>query len=577
MVEILESSTNMATPTLQVRLTPRYSDGNDKVDGSEPKGLDVTMTISCRPGRFTTTTPFLTLPLNRGPTETARYDFDALSVSTASGKALSLHHEDERQGGDVIRNWYLAKVPAKGDFIVRFFAPPRKTDKSTPTGPRIDLRRNTSGGGLCGSGEGFIPVVPDNSENGSSAGPEIWDITIDWCLDDAPDGTRCAWSLGDGVHCTWRDSLYSSITRGVFAVGMIRRYPSWDGHAALATRNAHERQFAMYWFGDPFFDMAKLPRTAGDIFNSIASFFSSPNGFRVFMREVDAAHGGTGFTDSFLLEYSQPAKEELDDDTLGHLLSHETVHEYALLDPTEPPAEGYQESEGAWYVEGIAEYYGSVAPYGGSSISRTQLIDFLNDSTQAYYTSPVVDMEYGDYLRRAWDDLHITRICYYRGFIYIAAENGRIRKATGGAKSFDDVALELYRRRLSNEPNDVGDYRALVADIVGEAEEAENYMAMYRGDLIVPSSDALAGLGLTLVRRDAEKFELGFHSRSMSSDHIIRDLVKGSRAEEAGVREGDEVVESWMTWGAADSLDAMMQIRVRRGDEVKTIKWWPRS
>lgn len=528
-------------PSLQLRLSPQYhSHGDD----SNPTSIHVFMTITTRPGRFTSTAPFLTLPLNRGPTETARYDGNAISASTSSGKALPLRYEDEKDGADKIRKWYLDSTVLETDIIVEFVAFPRKTDKYTPTGPRIDLRTDVNGG-LIGMGEGFIPVVPEESANKTDNTSKEWNVGIEWDLQCSPPGTRCAWSFGDGPRQKHRGSLDETITHAIFAVGQLKRYPEWTSELHPQTK---QREFAMYWFGQPFLDMTTLPPSTEVIFNAIASFFSSTKPFRVFLRQVHTIYGGTGATDSYLLEYSLPAKDEITDDSMAELLAHETIHEYTVLEPAKSLPDGQEEPEETWYTEGIANYYAIIATFRGGAMSRRQLLKSLNGYAQAYYTSPTLHMDYGDALRRSWENVHITRLSYVRGFMYLVAEKARIEAATKGSKSLDDVALQLYRRQLSNKSHSISDYRVVVADIYGKEEEAKNYSAMYRGDLIVPPSDCFADLGLKLIRSDAEKFELGFDSRPMAQDHVIRNLVKGTRAHQAGVLEGDEVMESWMAW-----------------------------
>lgn len=560
-------------PSLQVTLTPRYCRTGQGQDESSPSSLHVSMIIKTKPGRFGPTMPLLTLPLNRGPTETVRYDGEAISATNVSGTALSLRYEDEPEGTDKIRKWYLDETLMEKQVIVQFLAPPRKTDKYTPTGPRIDLRTDLNGG-LIGMGEGFIPIIPDYCQTKIGETSEEWDVEILWDLRDSPPGTRGACSLGDALYNKSRGTLDSTITHAIFAVGQLKRYPDWD---VPREKSTGQREFGMYWFGEPYLDMATLPASTQVIFNAIASFFSSPNPFRVFLREVHTIYGGTGATDSYLLEYSQGAASEITDESMAELLAHETIHEYALLRPTASIPDGQQEYEDAWYVEGIANYYGAIATHQGGATTHAQLIKTLNGYGQAYYTSPTINMNYGEALKRTWENIHITRISYQRGFIYLAAENARIQAATNGKKSIDDVALALYRRRLAKQTHDIAQYRSMVAGIIGKEEEEKNYSAMYRGDIIVPASDCLASLGLKLVRCDAEKFELGFDSRALGREHVIKALVKGSRAAQAGVREGDEVLESWMAWGAADKLDGMMRVKVRRGDQVQQIEWWPRS
>ncbi|KAK5991859.1 hypothetical protein PT974_05245 [Cladobotryum mycophilum] len=565
---------HIETPSFDLTLTPAYSTQNHNHDLQIPIGIDVTMRLKVAYDRFTRGSPFLVHSLNRGPTETARYDSDAITASHSSGRKLSLRYDDNKKGGDVVRTWYLIEAPTEQNIVVRFFAPARKTDKTTQSGPRIDLRKDV-GGGLVGQGDGFIPIVPDLEREGSSVKPEEWDVSVQWHLGGAPEGTKGAWSLGDEVISRTKRSLESAISQGIFAVGHLERYPSWS--SSISPVADGDPAFAMYWLGNPPFDMNTIPPTTAALFRSIASFFSSQNPFRVFIRQVETGSGGTGATDSFLYEYSSLTWQQETMDSLVDLLAHEIVHEYSLLDSKPSPADDQQELESAWYNEGIASYYGAIASFRGGAISRGQLIQFLNGYAQAYYTSPVRGMNYGDVLRQYWDNVHFLRVSYWRGFLYLAAENGRIAAATNGGKSLDNVVLDLYRRRLQHEPHDLKDYRSLVAGILGKEAETKNYDAMYGGDLVIPSEDCFASLGLKLIRRDAEMYELGCDINGFSRQRIVKDLVKDSRAEKAGLREGDKLVDAWMVWTSADSLNGMMQATVSRDDQDTVIRWWPRS
>ena len=553
-------------PSLHVALTPAssFENGSPSIHG-----LHVAMTAKTRPGRFNAMEPFLWFELNQGPTETARYDGDAITACTSSGTALPLRYEDSEDGQNGIRKWYFKEAaPSLTTVIVSFFAPARKTDSSTPMGPRIDLRKDVTGLGLEGMGAGFLPLILDRS---GKSDVEKWNVTVEWRLQDAQDGTRAACSLGDDTKCMAQGTMTRLLSRCVFCVGQIRRYPEWGFDEPLPERN-----YAMYWFGEPHMDMGDLSVTTGKVFRAIATFFSAPNDFRVFVRKVHQGEGGTGATDSFVLEYSDESRGQSTPDDVIDLLAHETVHEYALLQIE--LKEGQQEPEAAWYVESIANYYGAIATYKGGAISRRQLLYFLNGYASAYYTSPVINMDYNYALSHIWESIHVHRLSYYRGFMYMAAENARIKATTNGAKSNDDVNLELYRRRVAGETHNLDTYHALMADIIGEDAEKTNYQAMLRGDLIVPAADCFANLGIRLIRKDAEQFELGFDLVPAGTVREVKNLIKGSRADKAGIREGDKVVRGWMPWIAADHVESMMRVLVDRGDgNLLPIDWWPRS
>ena len=54
-------------------------------------------------------------------------------------------------------------------------------------------------------------------------------------------------------------------------------------------------------------------------------------------------------------------------------------------------------------------------------------------------------------------------------------------------------------------------------------------------------------------------------------------LIPGSRAEEAGLKEGDKIVSSYGLWGLMDTLESKMRIVVLRDGQELTFEYWPRS
>ena len=565
-----------ALPTFQLNLCPQYQSVT-LVDETAPVpvSIEVLLRIKTNPGRFRANSPLLTLWLERGRTPTARYDGEAISATAGlESDPLQLRVEDKNNR----RTWYLAQTPSSEEIVVHFQAPARKTDKNTMTSSRIDLRKD-AGGGLVGKGLGFLPIVPEPEirEAGSAKGPEQWEVRVTWDFSASPKGTKGAWSLGDENRSTAKGDLTKLISSAIFAVGQMERYPSWDPPSTTSPSTvAHDTPpFSMYWFGTTVFDMEVLPSTASQIFRSVASFFSSSKPFRVFLRKVERGHGGSGSTDSFLLEYSDGAAGQMSTQATIELLAHETIHEFAM-----PEAgglrPGQQAPEAAWYAEGIANYYGALLSYRGNAYSRIQLLECLNGFAQSYFTSPTVRMNYDDVLQSYWDNVHISRVSYYRGFMYQAAENGRLIDATGGNKSFDDIALGLYCQRTSGKPHSLGEYHSMVAQMLGKDNEASNYAAMIRGDLIIPHKDCFAEFGLRMIRRDTEKFELGFDPVSLRED-VVQGLWPQSNAASAGLCEGDKIIESWMAWEAANKLTNMMQVTVLRDGVEKVVEWWPRS
>ncbi|KAH8198661.1 hypothetical protein TruAng_007159 [Truncatella angustata] len=433
---------------------------------------------------------------------------------------IPLSYRDTTEA-DSTRTWQPEREPVS-PIVIQFKAAPCVTDANTPTGPRLDLREDQ--GGAFGIGDS---------------------------------------SLGDGLYTSHIGAPRDLVANSFFAVGPLTRYPP-EG------TKSGPQEFAMYWIGSPPYDMEHIAPLTDKIFRAIARFFGdSSEPFRVFIRRVWNGHGGTGGHRSFLLEYSSNTFEEQNEDALIDLLAHKTVHsEYPLLWP--------ENINNMWYDEGVANYYATIESYEQGAVGRNDLIKALNNQAQAHYTANVIIHEWKYILNHYWDGYDMTKGGYGRGFIYLCQVQGLIRQATKGKKGVDDIVLALYQRQLQPEEFDGGDFRELLSDIIGEEDTNAIREVMEGGKVIVPVADCFAKYGLKLVRHDVEKFKPGFDPNSLRKKKIT-DLVKGSRAEKAGLHEGDEVVHSWMLWVADDALENMMQVTVLRDGQEQLIKYWPRS
>jgi len=69
-----------------------------------------------------------------------------------------------------------------------------------------------------------------------------------------------------------------------------------------------------------------------------------------------------------MLEYTPDSTvaEELSPDALENLISHESVHGYALMNP--------DRQEDVWYQEGAAVYYAVVTPFLAGAVDREYLL-----------------------------------------------------------------------------------------------------------------------------------------------------------------------------------------------------------
>ncbi|ETS79125.1 hypothetical protein PFICI_08978 [Pestalotiopsis fici W106-1] len=526
-------------PVYSATLAPQFNLDNDNAVSA------INITIKVYTSAAKAGQPLVMLPLNVGTTPTLRYDGEALSASDAAGP-LALTIRDTAEANSE-RYWCPARNP-QGEIVLRCTAVPRETDAKTPSGPRIDLRMDQ--GGVIGLGSGFLPYP---------AGTDKWEFRIDWQVPvSAPAGTQVVCSLGDGLCSRDTGSPDNVLATAVFAVGPLQRYPAWE---TTQGNQASSQRFGMYWMGTLPYNVNRLGPLVDSIFRSIAGFFGdNSEPFRVFIRKVWTGHGGTGGYRSFLLEYYDGVTDEQTEDSLIDLLAHETVHEYPLMIP--------ERNEDVWYNEGVANYYGVIAPYVGGAVDRKYLVKALNDQAQAYYTSTTVNLSYQYVLDHYWDDFSVTKTPYNRGFIFLAQQQGRINRATGGRKSIDDIVRVLYQYRFRGQEHSVDDFYQILTDFIGESIVQKDREAMENGHLIVPLEDCFAKYGLRLVRKDAEQFEPGFDLKS------LRNLkITGRQSTWYGMRAVQQVLHrSAKAISPSEFYDAVREACKPRFSEARVVR-----
>ncbi len=79
-----------------------------------------------------------------------------------------------------------------------------------------------------------------------------------------------------------------------------------------------------------------------------------------------------------------------------------------------------------------------------------------------------------------------------------------------------------------------------------------------------------------LKQVDQETLEFGV-DRGSFEDGVVKGLTAGSRAELAGLKEGDRIVSSSYLWRCVDHFEDKMKVVIERDGVQFEIKYWPRS
>jgi hypothetical protein len=424
----------------------------------------------------------------------------------------------------VYRRWSVGRETV-GDVVVSYRAPPRRVTVATNNGPLFDLREED--GGFIGAGNGFLvaPVAP---------GP--WRIRLNWDLSRAPAGSLGVWSLGEGTVETVGPSQLLQFS--YYAAGRLKSHPAEPGDT-----------FAFYWLSDPPFDPAALGEKMRALYDSMAAFFDDRAGsYRVFVRQNPfLGTGGTG---------------------LQGLLAHEIAHTW--------PALAGEHGDTAWYSEGMAEFYSTVLSHRAGAISTERLLETFNERAMAYYSNPYISLSNPEAAKIFWTDPVAQTVPYGRGWMYLLRTDAAIRQASGGARSLDDVVKAMRRRQYGGQGFGIPDWLALVGAEVGVQAAKADYDHMVAGGLLTPPA-GLYGPCLRTERREVREFQLGFARASLNDGRIVRDLVPGSTAEAAGLRNGDVILQNSDLNSVRKDETVPLELKLRRGETTLDIRYLPRG
>jgi hypothetical protein len=518
---------------LSVRIAPGPMD--------EARGLghvDITLTLSDVEAKVGE--ELVSLPIVIANTETVAEHLIGLTATDDQGP-VPLQVRDDPEALVYARHW-LAGRPVKGDLVVSYRAPIDNTPPRRGSGPPYQLR--TEGAGFSAVGNTFLLTPPDDRD---------YQVSIAWDLSGMDAGATATSSWGEGDAVLPGSGPADRLWSGVFMAGPMKRYPA----------DPQNNGFSAAWLGEPPFDPAPLMAWTERLHTWMSAFFQETEEppYRVFLRfNPINAGGGAALTNSFLTTYGQATTAE----SIKGTLAHEMIHTWTSLGP------------GQWYSEGNAVFYQARLPWRAGLISTEDYLQDINDTARRYYTNALNDTPDDQIAARFWEDTRVRTLPYDRGGLYFAVLNDRIRKASAGQRSVDDLILAMIARRRAGLPVSEADWQDLVVAELGEAG-AQLTAEMLAGGLMLPESDAFSPC-FARITRPFRRFELGFEPRSLVG-HVktISGLMPGSEAQKAGLRNGDVVTYAVAMDSVQGDPERTLTLQVTRDGETFPITYLPRG
>ncbi len=490
--------------------------------------------------------PFLAIPRVFAGVPAVPYTADDIVARDADGPIQLIQRDDPPDVGGFLyfRHW-TATRPVRGDIRIRYRTATAASVPRIGSGPPFGLRADA--GGVSGATNSFV-IIPESSDR--------YRIRWRWDLSQMPAGSIGVSSLGEGDVETMAPS---QIFYALFVMaGPLQTYSegAQDG-------------FGAYWLGDPPFAARPLMSWTRRAFGAMKDFFRTPEipPFRIFgRRNPYPGVGGAALTNSFMVGYG-PERDSAE--RMRGLFAHEMVHHW--VKSLDGPF-----GTSSWFGEGMAEHYARRILLTSGLFSPEAFVGDVNRTALRYYTNARNRVPNDSIAASFWEDSRIRNLPYDRGSLYLADLDAKLRARSNGTRSVDDLLFAMMDRRGRGLPVDVAAWRELISGALGESGVAD-FEAMLSGRIIVPASGAF---GPCFARRTADwrRYELGFDERSLYVEpRAIRGLVEGSPAAQAGVRDGDVVVDAVDLYPSREDPNVRLRLRLRRDGRIVEVDFLPRG
>ena len=464
---------------------------------------------------------------------------------------LRLSAHDSETNGQRFRQWSVDRSVI-GTVHVRYRVQVASMPPARGPAPPLELR--SEAGALSGAGMSFLMLPLTGS----------FETAIHWDLSALPTEARAVSSLGEGDRKFAQPVPAKHLERVFFMAGKIE----------LGVCSAPRAVFFSAWQGTPPFDAQALMTWTETLYTRYSEFFgANPLSYGVFLRRnIVNPGGGMALIDSFVATFDDIRGNDPED--LKITLSHEMFHTFQ---PYLAAREGQEPGlETAWFNEGLAVFYQSRLPLRFGMIARADFLADLNYHAGRYYTNALANLPDSEVPKRFWEDTRVRTLPYDRGLLYMVQIDDQIRKASRGQRSLDDVLFELLARRRRAKSLLLVDWEAVLAAELGPDAVAA-FHAMLDGESPLPASDAF-GRDFHRVEKPLRRYELGFEPKVlMEEPRVVRGLIRGSNAEAAGLRDGDEILRSVGQDGIQGQQEAELELAIRRASEYLQIRYRPRG
>ena len=339
-----------------------------------------------------------------------------------------------------------------------------------------------------------------------------------------------------------------------------------------------------------FFDSSRVVKDLEAIVRAHKEFWGSfPYQRYVFINLLTEAGGGLEHARSSVLMASRWSTRT----RKAHLhwlelASHELFHAWNVkrLRPIELGPFDYERevfTPSLWVVEGITDYYGDVLVLRAGRSSAQEFLDSLSDKIEELQTTPgravrsvtQASMDAWIKLYRPDENTPNTAISYYtKGAVVAFLLDAKIRRATGGKRSLDEVMREAYARYSATHGFTPDEFRALTEHVAG-IDLGAFWRTAIEGTDELDYSEALEVFGLQFRPANGSpngkpKAWIGATTKIDAGRLIVAQVKRDTPALGAGLNVDDEIVAIDQVRVRTDRLDERLE-QYTPGDRISLL------
>ena len=372
-----------------------------------------------------------------------------------------------------------------------------------------------------GYGLWVTPVALDKKDSLYTG--ETYNITIAW--HNFPKDWSTISSYGRGTKQVFT-SNQGEFLHALYIAGKVR----------LHTETIHNNPLYISMYGDFPLSDKQLIQAIETVVKVQRDFFGDYDFPHYLISLIEGTKigysGGTRVENSFTGYAHKHESPEI----LLYFLSHEHFHNW-----TGGKIRIGSGPKNYWWSEGFTEYYAIQFLRRSGLDSHEQSLFRVNDVLRHYYTSPVRLAHNKRIIDDFWNDMDVEKLPYYRGFVFAYYVDNLIRKASNCKSTVDDLMKAIFHRvQKTGEQFSQKMFLEVLGDFIPQDFSDEFNKFIIEGNLIPQDVFANSFATKTVV---VGEFYLGFDLNALVKNQLIKNLDPKSAAYQAGLREGDIIID----------------------------------